>query len=45
MSSYGELINKLEKEKKDLIRKRENTNKKLINAKLTITFNEIYIYI
>ena len=43
MNSYGELINTLPDEGKKLIRIRESTIKKIINAELSITFNEICI--
>ena len=45
MNSYGELINTLPDEGKKLIRTRESIIKKIINAELSIIFNEIYIYI
>ena len=44
MNSYGELINTLPDEGKKLIRIRESTIKKIINAELSITFNETYIH-
>ena len=45
MNSYGELINTLPDEGKKLIRIRESTIKKIINAELSITFNEKkYLY-
>ena len=40
MTSYGEVINLISKENKTLLRCRENTLKKIINAELSITFNE-----
>ena len=43
MNSYGELINTLPDEGKKLIRIRESTIKKIINAELSITFNETCI--
>ena len=45
MTSYGELINILPNECKKLIRLRESIIKKIINAELSITFNQTYIYI
>ena len=41
MISYGEIINILNKENKTLLRQKENIMKKIINADLCITFNEI----
>ena len=43
MNSYGELINILPDEGKKLIRTRESIIKKIINAELSITFNETCI--
>ena len=43
MTPYGELINILSNECKKLIRLRENIIKKIINAELSITFNETCI--
>ena len=45
MTTYGEVINALSKENKTLLRSKENTLKKILNAELAITFNEAYIYI
>ena len=45
MAPCGELINILPNECKKLIRLKENIIKKIINAELSITFNEsMYIY-
>ena len=41
MVSYGKTISTLKREHKTLLRYRENTLKKIINAELAITFNEI----
>ena len=43
MTPYGELINILPNECKKLIRLKENIIKKIINAELSITFNETCI--
>ena len=43
MNSYGELINILPDEGRKLIRTRESIIKKIINAELSITFNETCI--
>ena len=42
MTSYGRLINILTKENKTLLREKESTQKKFINAELAITFNDTY---
>ena len=41
MVSYGETISNIHREHKTLLRYKENTWKKIINAELAITFNEI----
>ena len=43
MTPYGELINVLPSECKKLIRLRESIIKKIINAELSITFNQTCI--
>ena len=43
MTRYGEVINQLQNENKTLLRKKENTLKKIVNAELAITFNETCI--
>ena len=43
MTSFGEVIQTIKKENKTLIRYKESISRKIINAQLAITFNEICI--
>ena len=43
--TYGELLNEYDQQQRKIVRQIESTQKKIINAKLAVVFNNEYIYI